>query len=96
MASPVKDGKTWRHRVRVDGRRAFGTFDTKAVALAWEAEQRTAKPDGNATTQTCKGAIELRHRHQRHAGRFQMRRVFAVTATVRHGDIASLLLALAR
>lgn len=58
MAVPVKDGKVWRHRVMVSGKRVSGTFDTKAAALAWEAEQRTARPGGNATTQTCKDAFE--------------------------------------
>lgn len=57
MAVPKKvDGK-WRHRVMVDGKRTSGTFDTKGAALAWEAEQRTAPPGGNATTQTCKDAF---------------------------------------
>lgn len=42
----------------VDGVRSSGTFDTKAAALAWEAERRTAQPGGVATTQTCKDAFE--------------------------------------
>lgn len=58
MAVPKKvDGK-WQHRVMVKGVRSSGTFDTKGAALAWEAEQRTAKAGGNATTQTCKDAFE--------------------------------------
>jgi integrase len=58
MAVPKKvDGK-WRHRVMIDGKRTSGTFDTKAAALAWEAEQRTAPAGGSATTQTCKDAFE--------------------------------------
>lgn len=59
MAGPVKvDGK-WRHRVMVKGKRTSGTFDTKAAALAWEAEQRTA-PSSKliATTQTCQDAFD--------------------------------------
>lgn len=58
MAAPVKDGRKWRHRVMVAGKRTSGTFDTKAAALAWEAEQRTAPTGGGATTQTCKDAFE--------------------------------------
>lgn len=58
MAAPIKDGKKWRHRVMVDGVRSSGTFETKAAALAWEAEKRTAQPGGVATTQTCKDAFE--------------------------------------
>lgn len=58
MAAPRKDGKVWRHRVMVDGKRTSGTFDTKAAALTWEAEQRTAGAGGNATIQTCKDAFE--------------------------------------
>lgn len=40
MAAPVKDGKVWRHRIQVGGKRVSGTFDTKAAALVWEADQR--------------------------------------------------------
>lgn len=59
MAGPTKDGKVWRHRVMVDGRRTSGTFSTKAGALAWEAQQRTAPtPAGAASTQTCADAFE--------------------------------------
>ncbi len=58
MASPVKDGKVWRHRVQVAGKRVSGTFDTKAAALAWEALQRTAPAGGRATTQTCGDAFD--------------------------------------
>lgn len=60
MAGPTKDGRIWRHRVMVDGRRTSGTFDTKAAALAWEAQQRTAPPPGagGATTQTCADAFD--------------------------------------
>lgn len=58
MAVPKKvDGK-WQHRVMVKGKRTSGTFETKAAALAWEAEQRTAKTGGGATTQTCQDAFD--------------------------------------
>ncbi|TFW15985.1 tyrosine-type recombinase/integrase [Duganella callida] len=59
MAAPKKvDGK-WRHRVMVRGKRTSGTFDTKAAALAWEAEQRAvARSEPGATTQTCKDAFD--------------------------------------
>ena len=57
MAAPAKDGKVWRHRVQVSGRRVSGTFDTKAAALAWEAEQRRAPGAIGATTQTCGDAF---------------------------------------
>lgn len=58
MAAPVKDGKVWRHRVMIAGKRVSGTFDTKGAALAWEARQRTAQAGGGATTQTCKDAFD--------------------------------------
>jgi integrase len=58
MAAPKKvDGK-WQHRVMVKGIRTSGTFDTKAAALAWEAEQRTAKSGRLATGKTCKDAFD--------------------------------------
>ena len=38
MGSPQKVGTVWRHRVMIAGKRVSGTFDTKAAALAWEAE----------------------------------------------------------
>lgn len=57
MAAPVKDGRVWRHRVMVAGKRSSGTFDTKAAALAWELSLRTtASP--LATTQTCADAFK--------------------------------------
>lgn len=59
MAAPVKDGRVWRHRVMIDGKRVSGTFDTKGAAVAWEADQRTrAKGGGAATTQTCADAFK--------------------------------------
>lgn len=59
MAAPVKDGKKWRHRVMVDGKRTSGTFDTKAAALAWEAEQRMSAGLGvKVTLMTCAKAFE--------------------------------------
>jgi integrase len=59
MAGPVKDGRKWRHRVMVCGKRVSGTFDTKAAALAWEAEQRMLAGSGpRATTKTCADAFE--------------------------------------
>lgn len=58
MAAPVKDGKIWRHRVMVNGKRTSGTFDTKAAALAWEAEQRLAVASGTvAGSKTCADAF---------------------------------------
>ncbi|MRW88801.1 tyrosine-type recombinase/integrase [Duganella sp. FT80W] len=59
MAGPVKvDGK-WRHRIMVKGVRTSGTFETKAAALAWEAEQRTVVTGKTiATTQTCQDAFD--------------------------------------
>lgn len=36
MAVPKKLGAKWIRRVQVDEKRVFGTFDTKAAALAWE------------------------------------------------------------
>jgi integrase len=58
MAAPVKDGKKWRHRLMVAGKRVSGTFDTKAAALAWEAEQRMLAGSGaRATTKTCADAF---------------------------------------
>lgn len=59
MAAPKKIGNKWQHRVMVAGVRTSGTFDTKAAALAWEAEQRVATPKGKiALTKTCKDAFE--------------------------------------
>jgi integrase len=48
MAAPVKDGNVWRHRIQVGGKRVSGTFDTKAAALAWEADQRVQIKGGPA------------------------------------------------
>ncbi|WP_373988745.1 hypothetical protein [Duganella sp. BuS-21] len=54
-----KLGAKWIHRVQVDGKRVSGTFDTKAAALAWEAEQRVATPRGKlGLTKTCADAFE--------------------------------------
>lgn len=58
MAAPVKDGRKWRHRIMVAGQRTSGTFDTKAAALAWEAEQRRGPGAVGATTQTCADAFD--------------------------------------
>jgi integrase len=58
MAAPKKVDGRWQHRIMVKGVRTSGTFDTKAAALAWEADQRTAKQGGGATTQTCKDAFD--------------------------------------
>lgn len=52
MAAPAKAGKVWRHRIMVAGERRSGTFDTKAAALAWEAEQRVEMSNGKAGTVT--------------------------------------------
>lgn len=58
MAAPKKvDGK-WNHRVMIKGVRSSGTFETKAQALAWEADKRTMLTGGGSTTQTCKDAFE--------------------------------------
>jgi integrase len=59
MAAPTKDGKVWRHRVMVAGTRFSGTFDTKAAALAWEAEQRinAGGKKAVANTKTCADAF---------------------------------------
>lgn len=68
MAVPKKvDGK-WQHRVMVKGVRTSGTFDTKAAALAWEAEQRTAKTGKVASHKTCKDAFE---RYEREVSKFK-------------------------
>lgn len=59
MAAPKKVGNKWQHRVMVAGRRTSGTFDTKAAALAWEAEQRIVTPKGKAGfNKTCADAFE--------------------------------------
>lgn len=58
MAAPAKDGKVWRHRVMVAGKRTSGTFDTKAAALAWEAEQRMGAGGSAKTTMTCAEAFK--------------------------------------
>lgn len=46
MAVPRKVDGVWRHRIMVSGVRVSGTFDTKAHALAWEAEQRVILKGG--------------------------------------------------
>ncbi|MEC5161879.1 tyrosine-type recombinase/integrase [Janthinobacterium sp. CG_S6] len=58
MAAPVKDGKVWRHRVMVSGTRYSGTFDTKAQALAWEADKRVNGGVQTVITKTCRDAFE--------------------------------------
>lgn len=58
MGAPTKvDGK-WKHRIMVSGVRTAGTFDTKAAALAWEAERRMSKTGGGAVHQTCADAFD--------------------------------------
>jgi hypothetical protein len=39
MSIPIKEGNRWRHRTMLNGKRVSGTFDTKAAALKWEAQQ---------------------------------------------------------
>lgn len=58
MAAPKKVDGRWQHRIMIKGVRTSGTFDTKAAALAWEAERRTAKVGGGATNQTCADAFD--------------------------------------
>lgn len=58
MAAPKKVEGKWQHRVMVKGVRTSGTFDTKAAALAWEAERRTEKTGKPAANKTCKDAFE--------------------------------------
>jgi len=60
MAAPQKDGKVWRHRVMVKGRRVSGTFATKAAALAWEAMQRVQLNEGvqSGTGKTMRDALD--------------------------------------
>lgn len=59
MSIPIKVGTRWRHRIMVEGVRASGTFDTKAAALKWEAQQRVAlcHPEQVAVTKTCADAF---------------------------------------
>jgi integrase len=52
MAAPKKEGRVWRHRIMVAGERRSGTFDTKAAALSWEAEQRVEMSNGKVGTVT--------------------------------------------
>lgn len=58
MAAPKKIDGRWQHRIMIKGVRTSGTFDTKAAALAWEADKRTAKSGGGATNQTCADAFD--------------------------------------
>lgn len=85
MAAPVKDGKVWRHRVMVAGRRVSGTFDTKAAALAWEAEQRMlAGKGGVSTTKTCADAFrkyEVEVSKTKRGYRWEALRLAAMTET---------------
>lgn len=85
MAAPVKDGKIWRHRLMVKGIRVSGTFETKAAALAWEADQRVQLANGKAKVveETCKDAFDRYEREvSRHkAGkRFEVNRLAAMGA----------------
>jgi integrase len=59
MSEPVRNGKRWRHRIMVDGVRRNGTFDTKAAALKWEAQQRIsiATPTSPWASKTCADAF---------------------------------------
>ena len=59
MAAPEKDGRVWRHRIMVNGKRTSGTFDTKAAALAWEAGQHVVLAGSKpiAITHTCADAF---------------------------------------
>ena len=57
MAAPFKDGKMWRHRFMLAGTRKSGTFPTKAAALVWEAEQRSADPMPQDSGKTCGDAF---------------------------------------
>ncbi len=58
MGVPKKVDGRWQHRVMVKGKRTSGTFDTKAAALAWEAQERLAGTSSGATTQTCADAFD--------------------------------------
>ncbi|QOY96318.1 site-specific integrase [Massilia sp. UMI-21] len=60
MAAPKKEGSVWRHRIMVRGQRVSGTFNTKAAALAWEAEQRIQIKEGKLapTSKTLRDAFE--------------------------------------
>jgi integrase len=69
MAAPAKDGKVWRHRVMVAGKRVSGTFDTKVAALKWEAEQRMGAGLGSkAGIMTCLDAFE---KYEREVSKFK-------------------------
>ncbi|TFW15433.1 site-specific integrase [Massilia arenosa] len=48
MSDPIKVGRRWKHRIMVNGKRVAGTFDTKAEAIKWEAEERVrlSRKDG--------------------------------------------------
>lgn len=69
MAAPVKDGKVWRHRVMVNGKRTSGTFDTKAAALAWEAEQRLAKTEDKTAAGAKKTVKDAFDKYEREVSR---------------------------
>lgn len=82
MAAPVKDGRKWRHRVMVAGVRVSGTFDTKAAALAWEAEQRRSPGAVGATTQTCADAFaryEIEVSRKKKGGKWEALRLASFT-----------------
>ncbi|MFS2004649.1 tyrosine-type recombinase/integrase [Duganella sp. CT11-25] len=85
MAAPTKLGTKWIHRVQVNGKRTSGTFDTKAAALAWEAEQRVATPKGKlGLTKTCADAFEkyeLEVSKQKRGYRWEALRLAAMAET---------------
>lgn len=59
MEAVEKNGRVWRHRITVNRKCASRTFDTKAAALALEAEQRVIMSDDTPViiTYTCTGAF---------------------------------------
>jgi integrase len=86
MASPVKDGKRWRHRIMVQGVRVSGTFDTKAAALKWEVQQHALLSAGVevSATKTCADAFrryELQVSRKKRGYRWEAARLGVMAAS---------------
>jgi len=86
MSIPVKVGTRWRHRIMVSGVRASGTFDTKAAALKWEAQQHMTLGQGPqvAVTKTCADAFrryEIEVSRTKRGHRWEAGRLAAMAAS---------------
>lgn len=96
MASPVKVDKKWKHRFMASGVRHVGTFDTKAAALAWEADKRMTAGQPVSALKTCADAFtryELEVSRSKRGHRWEALRLAMFgkmpIGTVRIGDLSA-------